>query len=304
MSDAVRLIHFSDVHITAKPLGWRGRDLASKRFTGWMNLALLGRGFRFRYAPNVAQALVREIKERRPDHLIFSGDATALAFESEFQAAAETLAVNDPDMPPALAIPGNHDCYVKRPVKERLFERYFAPWQKGERLDGEIYPFAQRVGPLWLIGVNSSSYNFWTFDATGRIGKPQLERLERLLSNLPPGPRILVTHYPLARSKGQPERKLHGLRDWREATRVAAEGGISLWLHGHLHRPFMLEPPLAAPFPIICAGSATQAGITVYNEYSYADGKFRVTRRKYSKEHHAFQDRESFEVELGCGSTT
>src|SRR5260221_3299706 len=144
MSEAVRLLHFSDVHITAKPLGWRGRDVASKRFTGWLNLRVLGRGHRFRHASHVADALVREIKQRRPDHLIFSGDATSLAFESEFRAAATALGVGDPEMPAGLAIPGNHDCYVKHPVTERLFERYFAPWQKGERMDGETYPFAQQ----------------------------------------------------------------------------------------------------------------------------------------------------------------
>ena len=32
-----------------------------------------------------------------------------------------------------------------------LFERYFAAWQTGERVDGAPYPFAQRVGPLWLV---------------------------------------------------------------------------------------------------------------------------------------------------------
>ncbi len=302
MSDAVRLIHFSDVHITSKPLGWRGRDLASKRFTGWLNLQLLGRARRFRHAPHVAGALVREIKQRQPDHLIFSGDATSLAFESEFRAAARVLAVGDPDMPPALAIPGNHDYYVKKPAKERLFERYFAPWQKGERVDDETYPFAQRVGSLWLIGVNSSSYNFWTFDATGRIGRPQLDRLKRLLAQLSPGPRILVTHYPLARSKGQPERRLHGLRDWREAMRVAAEGGVSLWLHGHLHRPFALETAQAAPFPIICAGSATQTHIWAYNEYSVAGEKLKAVRRVFSPADGTFLDRDAFEVDIRTGT--
>jgi hypothetical protein len=64
----------------------------------------------------------------------------------------------------------------------------------------------------------------------------------------------------------------------------------------------LLQPPIAAPFPIICAGSATQAGIAVYNEYTFADGKLKVTRRKYSREQHAYLDHESFEVELGRGA--
>lgn len=294
----VRLIHFSDVHLTSKPLGFRGRDWASKRVTGWLNLRVLGRGRRFRHAGKVATALVNEIRTRRPDHLIFSGDATALAFESEFRAAAEALEVGSADMPPGLAVPGNHDCYVRRPVRDRLFEKYFGQWQQGERVDGELYPFAQRVGPIWLIGVNSSSYNFFTFDARGRIGRRQMDRLRELLKRLPPGPRVLVTHYPLARSKGQPEHIWHGLRDWREAIRVAADGGVSLWLHGHLHRPFALDAERAAPFPIICAGSATQTNIWVYNEYTIGDGKVKAVRRRYSPEHHAYHDRDVFEFSL------
>src|SRR5262249_10182618 len=81
---AVRLAAIRDVHCTAKPLGWKGRDLVSKRVTGWMNVTMLGRGYRFRHATVVADALTRELKDRRFDHLIFTGDATALGFESEF----------------------------------------------------------------------------------------------------------------------------------------------------------------------------------------------------------------------------
>src|SRR5690606_29379808 len=60
---AVRIAHFSDVHLTAKPLGFRPRDWMSKRFTGWLNVRVLGRGRSFRHAPAVTAALVRTIKE-------------------------------------------------------------------------------------------------------------------------------------------------------------------------------------------------------------------------------------------------
>ena len=135
-----------------------------------------------------------------------------------------------------------------------------------------------------------------------RIDRSQLERLRTLLARLSPGPRILVTHYPLARSKGQPERRLHGLRDWREAMRVADEGGVSLWLHGHLHRPFALETAQAAPFPIICAGSATQTHIWAYNEYAVAGEKLKVVRRAFSPPDGTFQDRDVFEVDIRTGT--
>ena len=93
-------------------------------------------------------------------------------------------------------MPGNHDYYVSDSVRAGSFERHFAPWLTGERVDENTYPFAQRVGPLWLVAVNSSRANWFPSDASGRCGAEQLERLGRLLQRLARG-RILVTHYPI-----------------------------------------------------------------------------------------------------------
>jgi 3',5'-cyclic AMP phosphodiesterase CpdA len=298
MTEPVRLVHYSDVHITTRRLSWRRRDFVSKRVTGWLNMRLLGRAKRFRHANDVAATMVREIRERRPHHVIFSGDATALAFEEEFAEAARRLGVADSDMPPGLAVPGNHDYYVGRPVRDGLFEKHFGPWQQGERVDHHHYPFAQRAGHVWLVGLNSSVANFWSWDATGLVGRPQRERLRQLLNQLPPGPRILVTHYPLARAKGQRERIFHGLRDWRDVLRIAADGGVALWLHGHIHRPFVLARDQVAPFPVICAGSGTQTGVWVYNEYVITGHRLAMTRRRYSPSVEAYHDQDVFETEL------
>ncbi len=183
-------------------------------------------------------------------------------------------------------------------MTERLFERYFALWQKGERIGDETYPFAQRVGPVWLVGVNSSKYNVLTWDASGRVGHAQLERLRQLLATLSSGPRILVTHYPFAVHTGRQERHGHGLRDWRAAVKIAAEGGVKLWLHGHRHRPYWLTTHNEVPFPGICGGSATQTGIWTYHEYTIAGAKLTAMRRVYVKARRAFEDRETFELDL------
>src|SRR5262249_7444039 len=125
----VRLAHLSDVHITAHPLGWRRRDWFSKRFTGWLNVRLLGRGHRFRPADDVLRALMDDLRQDPPDHVIFSGDATALGFEAEFVRAAALLGLAVPDALPGLAVPGNHDYYTRADQAAGHFERYFAPWQ-------------------------------------------------------------------------------------------------------------------------------------------------------------------------------
>jgi 3',5'-cyclic AMP phosphodiesterase CpdA len=294
----VRLLHFSDIHLTTRPCGWTLRDLASRRVTGWINWYLLGRAHRFRHAEQAGFALVRDIRERRPDRVIFSGDATFLGFEREIDRAAEVLRVGDPELPSGLATPGNHDFYTPSAVRCGAFETRFAPWQQGERVDAQTYPFAQRVGPVWLIAVNSAAPSPWPWDATGEVGRAQLERLRSLLRSLRGGPRILVTHYPVHLADGRPETRWHGLRDVAAAARVAAEGGIGLWLHGHRHGSYYRLPSDDCPFPTVCAGSVAQLGRASYMEYSIVGRSVAALRRIYDVNAEQFRDGVSFRFEI------
>jgi 3',5'-cyclic AMP phosphodiesterase CpdA len=294
----IRLAHFSDVHITTKALDWQRADWFSKRLAAWVNLRFLGRGFRFRRADEVLTALAADLRRRRPDRVVFSGDATALGFEAELARAAAILGVHGCESLPGLAVPGNHDYCTHPAAASGLFERHFAPWQTGERVDGAAYPFAQRVGPAWLVAVNSSSANHWPWDASGRVGAEQLRRLENLLRRLDSGPRILVTHYPVCKASGRRERRSHGLRDVADLVAVAEKGGVHLWLHGHLHGAYHVDDREVAPFPIICAGSATQNGRWSYGEYTIDSHRLRGVRRTFNPRAGCFRDNEAFELEL------
>jgi 3',5'-cyclic AMP phosphodiesterase CpdA len=293
----IRLAHLSDIHVTAPKLEWRSVDWFNKRFAAWFNFRVLGRRFRFRHADEVLGKLMAEVREFRPDHFIFSGDATALGFESEMRRAAEFMGVDNSPIP-GLAVPGNHDYCTIPTAASGLFERIFAPWQQGQRVDGQTYPFAQKVGEAWLVAVNSCTGNRWAWDAGGSVATAQLERLQRLLPALTGGPRILITHYPVCLADGRPERKTHGLRDVDAVVAVAAKGGVSLWLHGHRHHPYFITGGNSAPFPIICAGSATQTGCWSYGQYTLDGLRFQVRRRIYDPAHNQFRDDESFEVKL------
>src|SRR5262245_51450181 len=90
---AIRLTHFSDIHITVPKLHLTVSDWVTKRSTGWFNLRYLGRGHRFRSADSALACLGAELRQRRPDHIIFSGDATALGFEEEIARAVALLGV-------------------------------------------------------------------------------------------------------------------------------------------------------------------------------------------------------------------
>jgi 3',5'-cyclic AMP phosphodiesterase CpdA len=294
---AVRLAHVSDIHVTAPGYSWRREDWLNKRLTAWINLRLLGRGFRFRQGETVLAALAAELDRRPPDHLVFSGDATALGFEEEVAHAAHLLQVGEL---PGLAVPGNHDYLTRTAMLSGCFERHFAPWQAGERLGPETYPFAQRVGGLWLVAVNSARANRWAWDARGEVGRDQLDRLAELLARLDPGPRLLVTHYPVALASGRPERRVRGLRDLDDLLRVAVTGGVCLWLHGHRHDAYFHPVSALIPFPVICAGSATQTGLWSYNEYTLTGLRLHACQRVYDPDAGGFRDGRSFDLELPC----
>jgi 3',5'-cyclic AMP phosphodiesterase CpdA len=294
----IRLVHLSDIHITAAKLEWTPADWFNKRYAAWFNFRWLGRRHRFRHADTVLTCLMEELRQRRPDRIIFSGDATALGFESELRRATEFLDVDGGV--PGLAVPGNHDYCTVAAASSGLFERYFAPWQKGERIDQHTYPFAQQAGGFWLVGVNSCTGNRWAWDAAGSVGPDQLDRLARLLDRLSPEPRILVTHYPVGLANGRRERKTHGLRDLDALVKVAAEGGVCLWLHGHRHHTYQLVDTDLAPFPVICSGSATQTGCWSYGEYVIDQQRLSGLQRVYDLQAACFRDGPRFELNLGA----
>ena len=95
--------------------------------------------------------------------------------------------------------------------------------------------------------------------------------------------RILVTHYPLRTETGRLEKRLRILRDHAAATRVAADCNIALWLHGHIHRPFVRGACDGVPFPVICGGSCTQTNRWSYHDYTLRGRHLVAVRRTYDR---------------------
>ncbi len=293
----VRFAHLSDIHVTANS-SWTKRDIFSKRFTGWINLKLFGRGFRFRNTTEILVSLMKDIKSQLIDSMVFSGDATALGFEEEMAKAAALLELDKPDVLPGLAVPGNHDYQTASCAASNHFENHFSPWQKGLRIENHIYPFAKKVGNIWVIAVNSSTPNSLPWDARGCVGGEQLQRLKMLFDKLDNSRRILVTHYPVKIANGKRERKIRALRDLDSLLQIAARGKVSLWLHGHRHDQFYHPSSSDVPFPVLCAGSATQNGRWSYSRYSILNNHLAVECRVYNPDTELFNKSESFNLEL------
>ncbi len=293
----IRLAHFSDIHVSAPQLDWTLGDWFSKRLTSWLNHHVFGRARKFAQADEIVTLLMDDLLQRRVDHLVFSGDATALGFESEVSRAAELLRIGQ-ILIPGFAIPGNHDYCTRSAETSGAFERHFAPWQAGRRIGACPYPFAQQAGPVWLIGVNAATGNRWPWDASGSVGAPQLQRLHELLAGLEPGLKILVVHYPICLADGAREPGYHGLRDLADLLAIARAGGVNLWLHGHRHSAYHFQEPPSAGIPVICAGTATQRDLWSYGEYTIDGNGLHALRRAFDPIGRCFRDVETFALQL------
>ena len=118
----MRIAHFSDIHITADSSAIPWRAMLSKRIVGWLNLQLLGRKGDFREAASITSALVADLRELQADHILFTGDLSGLALDSEFEEAHRLL---EPLLGSGriTGLPGNHDLYVPAAARAGTYDR-------------------------------------------------------------------------------------------------------------------------------------------------------------------------------------
>jgi 3',5'-cyclic AMP phosphodiesterase CpdA len=170
----------------------------------------------------------------------------------------------------------------------------------GERVGEHLYPFGRRVGPLYIAAVNSCRWNYWSWDSTGEVGAAQIERLETLL-RCPAADgaiKILVTHYPIALATGLPEVKHRRLRDLDDLLRVAVQGGVQLWLHGHRHHSYVVPATPGRPITALCVGSGTMSNHWSYGEYLFEDGSMLVRQYTYQPEQGHYVQKQEQRLEL------
>jgi 3',5'-cyclic AMP phosphodiesterase CpdA len=266
MMAAFTLAHLSDPHLPPPP-GLRLSDLAGKRALGYLNWT---RNRRKVHRRDVLDALVSDMQAQRPDHIAITGDLVNLALEAEFAPSLQWLeSVGTPDH--VTVIPGNHDAYVR--ATQRRFAEVWRDYLAGDdATDGVGFPSLRRRGLLALIGV-SSAVPTPPLMATGRLGRAQLQALERMLAQLAGERvfRVLLIHHPL-RSHSRFKR----LTDASELLAIVRRHGVELILHGHdhVHSTIWVDGPNGA-IPVVGVPSASAVAhgrypAAAYNRFSIA----------------------------------
>jgi 3',5'-cyclic AMP phosphodiesterase CpdA len=278
----MRLFHISDLHFQADIPWSRFPSLGWRRLVAQTEYRLLGRRDRFAAVVATVRRLLAEAVSLKADHLLVSGDLTALALPEEFEEARQHLASWSGRM---TIIPGNHDRYTPGAARARLFETTF------ERELTSDLPGAGSVGPypvvklvtreVALVGLCSARVPVSPGFAAGWIGRTQRRALAELLAHPELRRRsVFVTcHHAPFRPDGRPDRLNHGLVDARALLRVLSEGGAIALGHGHIHRRYRIDHP-GAP-PIFCAGSSTEVHRAGYFLYQIENRSLEATRVTY-----------------------
>ena len=249
---AFLLAHLSDLHLGPLPRP-RARDLAGKRFTGWINWE---RSRAHVHNMDVLESLIADIHARKPDHIAVTGDLANIGLPAEFELARAVMErIGAPDF--ASFTPGNHDAYVPSALEH--LARAFAPWAADD--DGRpSYPYLRVRGPVALIGL-SSGVPTAPFIASGRLGRLQRTALARLLDEAKAEglARIVMLHHPPHRTGASIGR---GLMDAGAFETLIARHGAELVIHGHNHRLSVthLRGPDRKPVPVVGVASASAAG--------------------------------------------
>jgi 3',5'-cyclic AMP phosphodiesterase CpdA len=172
----------------------------------------------------VAEQLVREANDLRPDLLVISGDMVQRA---DFANQWRTIAGFIKQLPePQLIVAGNHDVPLFK-VHRRLFSPY-TPFR--HYITPDLNPVFARPG---LLVAGACTAHGLTSDG-GVLRPAQIATLENTFAAAPPNTcKVAVWHHPVINPPGtEKDRRISNPRD---AVRLLDRCDVELLLCGHAH---------------------------------------------------------------------
>ncbi len=244
-----RIIHFSDPH--AALCSFQHGGFLDKRLFGRLNY-LLRRRHAFR-AERIQNA-TRIFASLQADFFVCTGDLTSVGDPGEFAFAERLLApILELAQGRFFYIPGNHDAYIRNPDCRKALEDSFYRLN-GKCIQLQELPLSQIAGPAELILCDAARPSP-AYSSSGAFSKAEWEQLETLLHAPKTKPfRLLLEHFPTRNAAAQPLSWRRRLKQADALLQLQQENCFDALLCGHIHQPFVLEPPHPR---IICAGSLT-----------------------------------------------
>lgn len=256
-----RFAHLTDPHVGPLPRPAL-RHLVGKRITGYVNWR---RGRRDAHDMDLLTALVRDLREQAPDHIVCTGDICNLGLKSEWPSSRLFLdSLGTPET--VTFVPGNHDAYVPGSLEGLLAA--IDPYAAGDTPERYRFPFIRRRGPVAFVGL-SSAIPTAPFVASGRLGRTQIKHAEACLAALADEPllRVVLIHHPPHVGGAAAGRNL---TDASRFEAMIGRVGADLVIHGHNHvrSVAMLMGP-RGPVPVVGAPSASARGGRIAHRAGY-----------------------------------
>ena len=249
--------HLSDPHLTSlNAVQWR--QLMNKRVLGYLSWRHKRRD---EHRGEVLDALLRDLQQTRPEHIVITGDLTHIGLPGEFREARRWLdGIGSAER--VTVVPGNHDAYI-----HSSWASTFANWEPYMQSDAAVqgtasqpfFPSLRIRNGVALIGLSSAHVSA-PFFATGSLGAGQRERLAALLRQTGEQGlcRVVLLHHP---PRVEDEKWRKRLTDGRELCAILEREGAELVLHGHSHRPIEAGIPHAGhTIPVFGIPSASAIG--------------------------------------------
>jgi 3',5'-cyclic AMP phosphodiesterase CpdA len=236
--------HVSDLHLPSEPHLTLAQRLSKRQLSVWS-----WRRRRAIQRPEILAALRNDVRSRRPEHIVVTGDITNFSLPAEYRSAAlwlQSLAEGSR----LSMVPGNHDSLVAVPHADG-----FANWE-GWMGGGGEWPYVTHHGSVAFIGLSTAIVTAPLL-ASGRVGLAQLQRLEVVLrAEAAAGrTRVVLMHHPLVDGA---VRRRKALVDRAALRDVLKSTGAELVLHGHARnaRLDQVSGP-TAPIPVLCVPSSS-----------------------------------------------
>jgi 3',5'-cyclic AMP phosphodiesterase CpdA len=247
---------------------------------------------------SMAEALLVDLGEQRPQLVVVSGDLTQRARRSQFRMARAWLQ----RVPaPLLVVPGNHDV----PLYD-VTRRFLRPLERYRRyISRDLMPFHDD-GELAVLGINTARSFTWK---SGRISHQQMAGIRRRLGALPADRfKVVVTHHEFVPPAGARFTGVVGRA--ARALEVLEDCQVDLLLAGHLHQGYTAD--ISAHYParkrsIVVAQASTALSSRLrgepnsYNLIETSDDGFSITVRSHLESAFSATDHARFVRHEGGG---
>jgi 3',5'-cyclic AMP phosphodiesterase CpdA len=261
----MKILHLSDLHFQSEYPVKRWLSLGWRRIAAQVEFRLLRRGLLFARVGQAVASILAAAEKLRVEHLVVSGDLTALALPEEFDSAREALAAWSDRM---TIVPGNHDRYTPAAAREQAFEKAFGAALRSdlpEYCTEGAFPTVRLLGnDVAVVGLSSARVPPVPGLAAGYVGRAQRTALSRILDDARVKGRsvLLAVHHAPLRPSARSDFPTHGLLDGRRLLAMAGAAGVLALCHGHIHERYRLAGP--GRLSLFCAGSSTQKGMEGY----------------------------------------